>query len=222
MLQDGLEVPSTGWTKCVGQVESTMRTQVLVHSPQKINCRFIWHTFLPFFHYVLLRCQTAVVLSKYQYPIVPGHTVNSHTINARCCCSCSTYVCDASVMWSIYDASLNHYGFASYCENETMVRPSVGLATVETTNWVVKYIVSLGIYVWTDTRSRLKRDSGFSWFGGSGILVRYNTTIAAINASICQHEPVPVLHSWLAVILSCASESQVHHLSDIKERDDVL
>jgi len=74
-----------------------------------------------------------------------GHAVNSHTTNARFCCSCSTYC----------DASLNHYGFASHCGKE-----------------LVKYIVSLGMYVWRDARPRLKRDSGFSWFGASGILVR--------------------------------------------------
>ena len=34
-------------------------------------------------------------------------------IDARFCCCCSAYS-DASVVWSIYDASPNHYGFASY------------------------------------------------------------------------------------------------------------
>jgi hypothetical protein len=33
-------------------------------------------------------------------------------IDARFYCSYSAY-CDATVVWSIYDASLNHYGFAS-------------------------------------------------------------------------------------------------------------
>ena len=34
-------------------------------------------------------------------------------IDARFCCSCSA-CCDATLVWSIYDASLNYYGFASH------------------------------------------------------------------------------------------------------------
>ena len=34
-------------------------------------------------------------------------------IDARFCCSCSA-CCDAALVWSIYDASLNHYGFVSH------------------------------------------------------------------------------------------------------------